>query len=77
MKFYRSVITVEILSDEQLPDGMDLQSVYQEITSGGSSGMVEHPVWNEEVTERHMAELLTAQGSDPGFLIPEGRLSEQ
>lgn len=70
-RYYRNVITVEILSREPwtADEMQDLRVVADEIDCGGSSGQITVTVHNEEVSTERMAELLTAQGSDPGFLI--------
>lgn len=65
-RLIRQVVQVEILTDgEPLVD--DLEAIAYEITEGGSSGVVS-TVTVEDVTGPRMAELLRAQGSDPGFL---------
>lgn len=68
-KYYRTVITVEVLSDEPY-NPASLAQVAHDTISGGCSGN-----WkitsSEEVTVKRMAELLEAQGSDPSFLIME------
>lgn len=67
---YRNVIQVEILSNYPWADGIeDLSIVHYQITDGDSSGSVERIVVNEQVSAERMAELLTAQGSDPSFLL--------
>lgn len=69
-KYYRTVVEVEILSDEPWPDITDLDTIHYAITEGDASGMV-NTKESHEVTAEEMAVLLTAQGSDPGFLIRE------
>ena len=68
-KFYRTVVQVEILSDELVPDPADLDGINYQITEGGWSGLAETIVLNEEVSRERMAVLLIAQGSDPSFLL--------
>jgi hypothetical protein len=75
-KYFRSVYQVEVLSARPYepadnPDLTDLEAISQDITDGDCSGMVTEVVSNEEVSEERMRELLIAQGSDPGFLIPD------
>lgn len=65
-KFYRSVIQVEVLSEEPV-DFDDLTEVDYQITEGDCSGFVTDVVTNEEVDGVRMAKLLEEQGSDPGF----------
>lgn len=67
-KFYRSVVTLEILSETPIADRlgeMRLEDIAYEITDGDWSGD-----WNSEHDELDgpaMAKALQAQGSDPGF----------
>lgn len=66
-KYYCTIFTVEVLSNEPM-DGFDQMFGVSEdcsvvFTSPGSV----------EVSRERMAELLVAQGSDPGFLIFGGR----
>jgi hypothetical protein len=64
-KFYRTVIEVEVLSEE-LDDFNTLEDVHYAITQGHCSG--EWDVKSQgEVTPKRMAKLLLAQGSDPEF----------
>lgn len=65
-RLIRQVVQIEILRDgEPLPE--DLFVIAQEIFDGDSSGSV-RSIEVEEVSGPRMAELLVAQGSDPGFL---------
>jgi hypothetical protein len=65
-KFYRTVVQVEILSESPY-ESSDLEQIAADTDTGGCSGMVTDVVRNEEVDGKKMAELLRAQGSDPGF----------
>lgn len=64
---YRTLITVEVLHDRPLGD-MELADVAHEIVEGDFSGKVTFGD-PEKVSRERMAELLTAQGSDPAFLL--------
>jgi hypothetical protein len=64
-KFYRTVFTVEVLSEEE-PEPVDLEVLNQQITDGPWSGVVTKGK-SEEIGGARMAELLQEQGSDPGF----------
>jgi hypothetical protein len=65
-KFYRSVIQVEVLSEE--PVYFDnLTDVHHAITNGACSGSVNDLIQNEVVDGPRMAALLMEQASDPGF----------
>ncbi len=65
-KFYRTVVEVEILSENPLEDATDLQAISYEITQGDCSGHVT-VISEQAVSGRVMAKLLQNQGSDPGF----------
>ena len=64
-KFYRTLIEVEVLSEEAVDFG-DLAAVHYAITDGDCSGQ-----WgitkSEPVSGPKMAKLLKKQGSDPEF----------
>ena len=72
-KFYRTVIQVEILSEEPYC-GESLTDIDDDITDGDCSGRIVDVVRNEEHDGAAMATLLQAQGSDPDFfrLLPTG-----
>jgi hypothetical protein len=65
-KFYRTRIVVEVLSDYQLPDGTDLESIHYEITQGGCSG-VSAVESEREIDGREAVRALIQQGSEPAF----------
>ena len=65
-KFYRTLYTVEVLSEEPLPEGITLEDINYEIVEGGCSGVVTTSV--EEVLDgAAMAKALKRQFSDPEF----------
>jgi hypothetical protein len=65
-KFYKRIFQVEVLSEDPIPEEMDLDGLHCQITDGEWSGVV--TALNEEVVDgARMAELLIHQGSDPGF----------
>jgi hypothetical protein len=66
-KFYRTVIELEVLSDQPLGQ-FELETIVYEITEGSWSG-VDTIVLQEEVSEGQLKELLIAQGSDPEFML--------
>ena len=71
MKYIQSTITLVVLHTDDTPiDQMSIVEVGDEICSGGSSGAVIN-YESKELTKNEMADALTAQGSDPSFLIPE------
>lgn len=67
-KLFRQVFEIEVLSEEEPLETLDLKVIDYEITDGHSSGVVKEAV-REEVTQEKMRELLIAQGSDPEFLL--------
>lgn len=77
-KFYRSVIEVEVLSEDPIPDTPSLTDVDEQITEGDWSGTSKFLVHNQEVDGPTMARLLKAQGSDPEFfqLTEDGKDTE-
>jgi riboflavin synthase len=66
-KFYKTVITVEVLSEEPY-DETDLSQVSYDITEGHHSGVVKITS-NEELTGKQAADELKAQGSDTDFFL--------
>jgi hypothetical protein len=65
-KFYRTQVTVDILSDEPVGEITDLDEIHHQITDGGWSGQISITK-TEEVDGPTMATLLRGQGSDPDF----------
>lgn len=55
-----------MLSDYQLPDGSDLESLYYEITLGDCSG-VSAVESEQKIDGREAVRALIKQGSDPAF----------
>ncbi len=64
-KFYRTVFTVEVLSEEE-PSPLDLETLNYQITDGDWSGVVEKGQ-SLKIDGKQMAKLLIKQGSDPSF----------
>ena len=65
-KFYRTVVSVEVLTAGAPPAFDDLGALHWLITDGPASGSWEESSF--EVTEAEMRQLLENQGSDPDFL---------
>ena len=65
-KFYCTVIHIEVLSEDELPETMDLEGIHYAITDGDCSGLVK---WDTPLTlsGRQAADALYNHGSDPGF----------
>lgn len=70
-KIYRSVITVEVLSETPVDDSFltDLSSVNYEITGGECSGRVQVKSMNEELTGHEAVKAVQNQGSSPDFFM--------
>ena len=64
--FYRTVVTVEVLSEEFPNDGQDRSEVARAITDGADPGTV-LTVVTEPIDGSRAAALLEAQGSAPEF----------
>lgn len=73
-KFYRTVIQVEILSEEPY-DNDNLSEIADDVTVGNCSGKTEIIEFGTEIGAKRAVKLLKAQGSDPEFfqLDNEGR----
>ena len=69
MKYYKTVIRVEVLSNYPYDLG-DLGGLHYDTTEGDCSGDFE-VISQEELTKEEMSKALEDQGSDPSFLIPE------
>ena len=67
-KFYRTVIQVEVLSEEPYDFGGNLRQLGEDITTGDCSG-VARTIQTEECDGARMTRLLVAQGSDPSFFM--------
>jgi len=67
-KFYRRVITIEVLSEEEVDETISLSQLEYAITDGDCSGNIK---WGESqiVDGKKMAKLLIKQGSDPEFFM--------
>lgn len=65
-KFYKSTITVTILSEEPIPNDYSLANIAYSFTDGDNSGEWELTKV-QELTGKQAAKALVAQGSDPGF----------
>ena len=76
-KFYRTVIQIEVLSDEPYSYG-DLADVHYSVAERQCSARCPTMLNNEEIDGKRMAELLKAQGNEPSFfkLDAEGNDTE-
>ena len=65
---YKTVIRVEILSDDEIGvDGMSLSDIGYEIDEGGWSGRIETVVENQKLSGKNAVKAIEKQGSDPSF----------
>lgn len=67
-KFYRTIVEVEVLSEEPFPDVTDLDAIHYMVTEGDCSGKVSIKE-TKEIDGKTAADLLKAQGSDPEFFM--------
>ena len=66
-KLYRTVIQIEVLSEDPIPEGMSLDQIEEECNTGSFSGVHDFIVTNEVVKGKKAAELVRKQGSSPDF----------
>lgn len=64
-KFFKTVVTIEILSEERLPDPLSLEEINYLITEGPCSGKMTHA--EREISAKVAARELCKQESDPEF----------
>jgi hypothetical protein len=65
-KFYKTVIPMEILSEEPIPEGIEVERIMEEATSGDYSARM-LPLSREVLDGQQAAEALLSQGSSPDF----------
>jgi hypothetical protein len=65
-EFYRTVIHVEVLSEEPYVFNGNLYSLAEDLDTGDCSGIA-RTIQEEKCNGPRMAQLLVAQGSDPEF----------
>jgi len=65
-KFYKTTFQIEILSEDKIPEWMNLEKIAYEITTGEWSGTCERTK-TKELSSKECAEELMNQGSDPEF----------
>lgn len=69
-RYWKTVYTVTVLTEgDAPPDYGNVHELADDITTGDASGAYEREA--VEVTGDEMRTLLTAQGSDPGFLVDD------
>lgn len=66
-KLYKSVLKVEILSEEPYPDVLSLHQVSYDIVEGECSGVMEWEYLNAELHGAEAVKECEKHGSDPEF----------
>lgn len=66
-KLYRTVIQVEVLSEEPIPEDMTLDQIEEECNTGSYSGVHEKLVVNKVVKGIKAADLVRKQGTSVDF----------
>lgn len=66
-KIYRTVIQIEVLSEDPIPGDMTLDQVEEECNTGSFSGVHDFIKINEEIEGEEAAKAVRAQGSSPDF----------
>lgn len=76
-KFHKRLLTIEVLSEEPIPEGMEVETIIEESKSGDYSMRIASDE-ESELNGKEAADALLEQGSDPGFfqLTPEGEDAE-
>jgi hypothetical protein len=65
-KFYKTVISIEVLSEEPIPEGMELGTIVNQAIEGDySMRPLQHR--ETEINGKQAAKALQLQGSDPEF----------
>ena len=65
-KFFKRVVTIEVLSESPIPEGMSITNMIIEAMSGDYS-MRAYNVNDKELNGKQAAKALLNQGSDPSF----------
>ena len=66
-KYYKTVIQIEILSEEPYEDGKSMDDIQYDITEGHCSGVLSMVEKNQELDGLEIVKALEAQGSDAEF----------
>jgi hypothetical protein len=64
---YRSVIEIEVLSEEPIPEGMSLNDIEDECNEGSFSGVHEYKITNEKLVGMDAVKATQLQGSSIDF----------
>lgn len=66
-KVYRTVYTVEVLSDSPIEGDLSLTDIKYKITDGGCSGVVKELHKSHRLTGKDAVKVIQDQGTDPEF----------
>jgi hypothetical protein len=69
--YYKTKITFNVLSEEPIPEGMNLDEIYRECVEGAYSGDLSFESEVTKLTASQAAQELIKQGSDPEFFAIE------
>ena len=75
-KFYKSVFTFEVLSEEPIPDDMSLTNMIHETIVGDYNGSMLAKDVNVEINSEEAAIRLVLSGSDAGFFRLDNKGNE-
>ena len=64
--FFKTVISIEVLSEDQIPEGMELENIVHECIDGGWSLRTLKYI-EKSLNGKQAARALLNQGSDPSF----------
>jgi hypothetical protein len=68
-KLYKSILKVEVLSDEPIHENASLESVQEAIEYGPSSGKISWDVRNNEISGETAVKECEKHGTDPDFFM--------
>ncbi len=64
---YRSVIQIEVLSEDPIPEDMSLNDIEDECNTGSFSGVHDKIIMNEKIEGLDAVKATLKQGSSPDF----------
>lgn len=70
---YRTVIQIEVLSEEPIPEDMELNDILYKCSEGAYSCRTKDLVENKEVVGKRAVKMLEEHGSDPEFFQMDSR----
>ena len=68
-KFYKTIITIEVLTETPIMYSMSMADISREIEGGDFSGKYETIIENEVVDGKIASEILLEHGSDTEFFL--------